>query len=68
MYKFYNGRGAVVCDRCKIIFDADLSLEEYEESYGQTEHDGDFCVNCLTRNRKADKVGAKDMLDDGWTY
>jgi len=65
-YRFNNARGGVTCDKCNILFDADLSFKEYEESYGKTGHDGDFCVNCLSGNKKVDKKKISDIVDDGW--
>ena len=54
MYKFNNGRGAVICDNCRIMIDRDISLEEYEEIYSKTGNKGDFCHNCInnTKNEK----------------
>lgn len=64
-YRFNNGHGGVTCDQCNILFDADLSYKEYEESYGETGHDGDFCVNCLSKIRVV-LEGKDDILNDGW--
>lgn len=47
-YKFNNGRGGVICDQCKILIDQDISLKEYEATYGISGDDGDFCMKCKT--------------------
>jgi hypothetical protein len=65
MYRFNNGRGGVTCDKCNILFDADLSYKEYEESYGKTGHDGDFCFKCLGKIKMV-LEGKDDILNDGW--
>jgi DNA-directed RNA polymerase subunit RPC12/RpoP len=33
MYRFNNGRGAVVCDQCWKTIDEDISYDEYKELY-----------------------------------
>jgi hypothetical protein len=65
-YRFNNGRGGVTCDKCNVLFDADLSHEEYEESYGKTGHEGDFCVECISGKKIKRKRVKVDVLDDGW--
>lgn len=64
-YRFNSGRGGVTCDKCNILFDSDLSYKEYEEIYGKTGDDGDFCVSCkgeaIKQPNKED-----DTLNDGW--
>lgn len=32
-YKFNGGKGAVICDVCRVMFDAYLSYEEYLRVY-----------------------------------
>jgi hypothetical protein len=44
-YKFFGGRGAVICDHCKIIIDADISYKDYEECYNKDA--GDVCWKCM---------------------
>ena len=46
-YRFNSGMGGVTCDNCNILFDAHLSFKEYEESYGKSGNDGDFCWKCM---------------------
>lgn len=68
MYKFNGGRGAVICDQCKVMIDEGLGLKEYEEIYGKSGHDGDFCPLCkngIQREPKKDKSGIIDLID-GW--
>jgi len=52
-YKFNSGYGAVICDQCKVIIDEDLGYVEYEDAYGNSAHDGDFCWMCITNVTKA---------------
>ena len=52
-YKFNSGRGGVICDQCRVLFDVDLSLAEYEKIYSK--NDGDFCWRC--------KTGYKDIKE-----
>ena len=54
-YRFNSGRGGVTCDICNLLFDADLSYKEYEETYGQRD-DGDICWKC----REKGSVKAKE--------
>jgi len=61
-YRFNNGRGGVTCDQCNLLFDADLSYKEYEESYGKSGHEGDFCVNCLS-GKKVDKKVKNGIIE-----
>tara|TARA_R110000822_G_C15333751_1_gene494902 strand:- start:3031 stop:3225 length:195 start_codon:yes stop_codon:yes gene_type:complete len=44
-YRFNNGRGAVTCDKCDIIYDEDLSYLEYEDTHrnGKGPYDKDYC-------------------------
>ena len=48
-YRFNNGRGAVTCDKCNIIFAENLGPKEYAEVYGKNK--GDFCL----KHRKVKK-------------
>ena len=43
-YVFNSGRGGVICDVCRVLIDQDLSLKEYEETWGISGNDGDFCM------------------------
>lgn len=45
-YKFNGGYGAIICDHCRIIFDAGISFREYEDIYGKDGSDGDYCWKC----------------------
>lgn len=45
-YKFNGGQGAVICDQCRKMIDANLSYREYEETWGKHGDDGDFCLYC----------------------
>ncbi len=47
-YRFNNGNGGVTCDKCNILFDANLSFKEYEEWYVKSGNDGYFCWKCKT--------------------
>ena len=50
MYKFNNGEGAVICNKCKVIIDSGLSYDEYKEYYGGIEED--FCWKCVKGKKK----------------
>lgn len=54
-YKFNSGDGAVICDQCKVIIDAGLSLKDYEDIYECDGNDGDFCWKCQTGYKEKDK-------------
>lgn len=45
-YKFNNGCGAVVCDHCGLIIDANISLKDYEEIYETPNPTGVYCWRC----------------------
>jgi len=60
-YKFNSGRGGVICDQCHVLIDQDLSLKEYEEAYGNSGNDGDFCIECKT-GKKNDIEGFRNKL------
>ena len=45
-FKYNSGRGAVICDICKVIIDEDLSYEEYQRVY-ENNDTGDLCWRCL---------------------
>jgi len=65
MYKFNGGRGAVICDVCRIIIDEDLGLKEYEEIYEKVNPDGDICTKCFS-GKKVEKKKISGIIDDGW--
>jgi len=67
-YRFNNGRGGVTCDQCNLLIDQDLSYKEYEEDWGKSKDDGDFCMRCKTEKikAKAQENEKKNILDDGW--
>lgn len=44
-FKLFGGRGAVICDHCKVMIDADISFKEYEEHYNKDA--GDICWRCM---------------------
>lgn len=48
-YVFNSGMGGVICDKCRLLIDQDLSLKTYEETWGKDE--GDFCMKCNTGNK-----------------
>lgn len=56
MYRFNNGRGAVVCDICRIIYDADIGYETYKEAYrkNKKENEKDLCWRCKNNIKKED--------------
>lgn len=47
-YKFNGGRGAVVCDNCGIIFDANIGYMDYIDIYEKEGESGVFCWRCKT--------------------
>jgi len=55
MYKFNGGRGAVICDQCKKMIDADISYKEYEECYEKINSAGDYCLACSKGYKKNNK-------------
>lgn len=63
-YKFNGGRGGVTCDMCNVLFDADLSYKEYEESYGKLGYDGDICWECWGGKKKVKNL-SEHILDNG---
>ena len=65
MYKFNGGYGAVICDQCRVMLDAGLSLKEYEESYGKSGDDGDFCPMCKNGLKRKKKNAAVAQLAGG---
>ena len=72
-YRFNSGRGGVTCDMCNVLYDADLSLKEYEESYGKSGNDGDICWECMAAGKRVSRKKKKrydlmgrDLLNDGW--
>jgi len=53
MLKFNGGRGAVVCDKCRIIFDEDIGPKEYKEIYMNNGREGDLCWRCFEKEKEA---------------
>jgi len=53
-YKFNGGKGAVICDICHVIIDANLSYGDYEEIYENDGNDGDYCWKCKLGYQKVD--------------
>lgn len=62
-YKFNNGRGAVVCDDCRIIFDADLNFNLYSNIYLK---ELDLCWRCAEKRKESEimKVLVKKLHED----
>ena len=60
-YRFNNGRGGVTCDKCNILIDSDIDYKEYEECYGKTGHDGDFCWQCVNNAKKQEDSKDKKL-------
>ncbi len=56
MYKFNGGRGAVICEMCRVMIDADISFADYEEIYVKANPDGDICWKCLTGFKEPKKT------------
>ena len=58
-YRFNGGKGAVTCNECNVIFDDELSYEEYKETYG----DGpDYCWRHKDKKVKKDVAIAKEAV------
>jgi hypothetical protein len=53
-YRFNNGRGGVTCDKCNILYDANLSYDEYVQDYGD-EKVPDVCAVCADKAKKKRK-------------
>jgi len=66
MYKFNSGMGGVTCDQCRVLIDQNLSLKEYEETWGKSGEDGDFCMACKTGKKKKKKDDDLVIMSDGW--
>ena len=45
-YKFNGGQGAVICDKCRLMIDRDISYQEYLQVYNTNNNGGDFCTRC----------------------
>ena len=61
-YRFNSGRGGVTCDVCNVLIDQDLSLKEYEEMWGKSGDDGDFCMKCkkgYKNGKRTDSAGSE---------
>ena len=65
-YRFNSGRGGVTCDVCGILYDADLSFKEYEETYGKNGDDGDLCALCKNGIKREKKEEVDNIINDGW--
>jgi hypothetical protein len=50
MYKYNNGNGAVICNKCRILIDVNLSHGEYLENYGISGED--VCWRCIEMMNK----------------
>jgi hypothetical protein len=50
-YRFNNGLGGVTCDKCNILFDADLGYQEYVKTY-QSKKKPDLCWKCKDKQKK----------------
>jgi len=61
MYKFNGGRGAAICDNCRVMIDADIDYKEYKEIYNEN---GDYCHRCIKGKINSDEI--RDLIDDGW--
>ena len=61
MYKYNNGVGAVICDKCKVIYDAHLSYAEYLEMYNEKQN---ICWKCKEKTK--DKKDKLEIINDGW--
>lgn len=59
-YRFNGGLGAVTCDICNTMIDADLSYDEYKNEWSSG-HD-DLCIDCFNDLALSDK---KTPLQDG---
>ena len=48
MYRFNGGYGAVTCDKCDIMIDEGLGVDEYREGWrsGKGEDEPDLCMKC----------------------
>ena len=46
IYKFNNGRGAVLCRQCRVIIDEHISHAEALEAY----EGNDLCIECEKKN------------------
>ena len=62
MYKYNNGVGAVICDKCKVIFDSHLSYAEYLEMYDNEKQN--ICWKCKEKTK--DKKDKLEIINDGW--
>ena len=51
-FKFNGGRGAVICDVCRRMIDADLTLLEYVKIYENNGFDGDYCWEHKNKRKK----------------
>ena len=55
-YRFNGGRGAVLCNKCRVIVDADLSKDEALLFYP----DGVLCAECRVSQVNAPADGEED--------
>ena len=54
MFKFNNGRGAIICDRCSVIIQEDVDYRYV----GYNPHSLDVCESCRQRDdsRKVEEI------------
>jgi hypothetical protein len=53
-YRFNGGKGGVTCDECNILFDENLSYEEYKKMYDKD--DGKtYCWECKAKLKKKEE-------------
>jgi hypothetical protein len=57
-YRFNGGMGGVTCDKCNVLVDQGLSLAEYEETWGKSGDDGDYCMGCKTGGKDVERIGS----------
>jgi hypothetical protein len=63
MFKYNNGNGAVICEKCRVIIDSHLSYSDYLEYYDPKKKD--ICVNCKEKEEKKKKDKFEE-INDGW--
>ena len=59
MFKFNNGRGAIICDRCSVIIQEDVDCVFIDKSY--TEH---VCYNCVVKENERNNTIAWGIVDE----
>lgn len=60
-YKMNGGRGAVICEMCRVMIDADITYKEWEDIYQKANPDGDICWKCLTGYKEPVKEKKEDL-------